>query len=335
MKIISKTADLADFCAQLKGDPYVTVDTEFMRETTFWPQLCLIQMAGEADEAIIDPLADGLSLQPFWDLMANTNIVKVFHAARQDVEIIHHMGGVIPEPMFDTQVAAMVCGFGDSVGYENIVRQLAGQSIDKTSRFTDWSRRPLSDKQLAYALSDVTHLRKVYKSLRKTLNKSDRESWLAEEMHILTSPATYEAAPEDAWKRAKFRARNKTSLGIFMAVAEWREREAQQRDVPRNRVLKEDALGELAVQAPATTEALERLRAVPRGFANSRQAKGLLRAVAEGKARDPDTIPSTNAPNRHQTPAPASVVRKVGPSGPTPALRASLSAASVRARHWS
>ena len=205
MKIITKTADLADLCVQLKSDPYVTVDTEFMRETTFWPQLCLIQIAGNAHEAIIDPLADGLSLQPFWDLMANPNVVKVFHAARQDVEIIHHLGGVIPTPMFDTQVAAMVCGFGDSVGYENIVRQLTGQSIDKTSRFTDWSRRPLSEKQLAYALSDVTHLRKVYENLRKNLNKSDRESWLAEEMGILTSPTTYEAAPEDAWKRSKFK----------------------------------------------------------------------------------------------------------------------------------
>ncbi len=308
MKIITKTAELSEVCARLATEPYVTVDTEFMRETTFWTQLCLIQIAGSVDEIMVDPLSEGLSLDPFWKLMADTGVMKVFHAARQDVEIIHNMGGVIPKPMFDTQVAAMVCGFGDSIGYENIVRQVAGASINKTSRFTDWSRRPLSDKQLAYALCDVIHLRTVYESLRKTLNESNREAWLDEEMDILTSPETYQTHPDNAWKRSKFKARNKKTLGIFMAVAAWREREAQERNVPRNRVLKEDALGELAMQVPDSPEALGRLRAVPRGFANSRQAKSLLQAIAEGKARDPETLPSVKQSGRPPVPAPASIV---------------------------
>ena len=307
MKIITTTDELATTCARLRKDDYITVDTEFLRETTYWPLLCLVQVAGTQDEVIIDPLADGLSLEPFWELMGATDVVKVFHAARQDVEIMQHMGNVIPAPMFDTQVAAMVCGFGDSVGYENIVRQLTGNSIDKSSRFTDWSRRPLSEKQLAYALSDVTHLRSVYKSLRKKLNKSKREGWLEEEMKILTSPGTYRTAPEDAWKRSKFRARNRKTLGIFMSVCAWREREAQERNVPRSRVLKDDGLGELAMQAPETPEALGRLRAIPKGYAQSRQGREILRAIEEGVARDQDSIPFVK-PANNQIPAPASVV---------------------------
>lgn len=308
MHIITTTKELQSICDRFAESSFVTVDTEFMRETTYWPLLCLIQIAGENDEVIIDPLSDELSLQPFMDLMTNTKVMKVFHAARQDVEIIHHLGGVVPEPMFDTQVAAMVCGFGDSIGYENIVRQLAGQSIDKSSRFTDWSRRPLSEKQLSYALSDVTHLRPVYKTLRDSLNESNRESWLNEEMAILTSPKTYAAEPTEAWRRLKFKARNKKSMALFMSVAAWREREAQARDVPRNRVLKEDALAELAVQAPTSTEALERLRALPRGFANSKQAKSLLQAISTGLNMDPDDVPSVKHNNKPPVPAPASVV---------------------------
>ncbi|MEM7427145.1 MAG: ribonuclease D [Pseudomonadota bacterium] len=307
MKIITTTNELAAVCTRFGEDDHITVDTEFLRETTYWPKLCLIQVAGNADEVIIDPLAEGLSLAPFWELMAATGTVKVFHAARQDVEIMHHMGNVIPSPMFDTQVAAMVCGFGDSVGYENIVRQLTGASIDKTSRFTDWSRRPLSEKQLAYAMSDVTHLRTVYKSLRKKLNKSKREAWLEEEMRILTSPSTYVTDPEQAWRRSKFRARNRKTLGVFMSVCAWREREAQERDVPRNRILKDDALGELAMQAPANADALGRLRAIPKGYAHSRQGREILQAVAEGLSRDPDSIPFVKQ-NNNQIPAPASVV---------------------------
>ncbi len=308
MHIITTTKELQSVCDRLASDKFVTVDTEFMRETTYWPLLCLIQMAGEKEEVIVDPLSEELSLDPFMQLMTNTSVIKVFHAARQDVEIIHHLGGVVPEPMFDTQVAAMVCGFGDSIGYENIVRQLAGRSIDKSSRFTDWSRRPLSDKQLAYALSDVTHLRPVYRKLRKSLNTSNRENWLAEEMAILTSPSTYAAEPTEAWKRLKFRARNKQTLAVFMSVAAWREREAQDRDVPRNRVLKEDALSELAVQSPDSTEGLARLRALPRGFAQSKQAKGLLQAISNGRSMDPNDVPSVKHNNKPPAPAPASVV---------------------------
>ncbi len=307
MKIITTTDELATVCARLAQDDHITVDTEFLRETTYWPKLCLIQVAGTRDEVIVDPLAEELSLDPFWELMAVPSVVKVFHAARQDVEIMHHMGNVIPAPMFDTQVAAMVCGFGDSIGYENIVRQIAGESIDKTSRFTDWSRRPLSEKQLTYAMSDVTHLRTVYKALRKKLNKSNRESWLEEEMKILTSPGTYLTEPEAAWRRSKFRARNRKMLGVFMSVCAWREREAQGRNVPRNRVLKDDGLGELAIQTPETPEALGRLRAIPKGYAQSRQGKEILQAVAQGLARDPESIPFVRTP-QNQIPAPASVV---------------------------
>ncbi len=308
MHIITTTEELQSVCDRLASEKFVTVDTEFMRETTYWPLLCLIQMAGQHDEVIVDPLSEDLALDPFMELMSNGSVMKVFHAARQDVEIIHHLGGIVPTPMFDTQVAAMVCGFGDSIGYENIVRQLTGNSIDKSSRFTDWSRRPLSDKQLAYALSDVTHLRPVYQKLRKSLNKSNRENWLTEEMAILTSPNTYSALPEEAWKRLKFKARNKKSMATFMHVAAWREREAQERDVPRNRVLKEDALGELAVQAPDSIEGLARLRALPRGFAQSRQAKSLLQAIADGRNMDPDDVPSVKHNNKPPVPAPASVV---------------------------
>ncbi len=308
MKIITTTQELQSICDRLANDAFVTVDTEFMRETTYWPLLCLIQIAGEHEEAIVDPLSEELSLDPFMQLMTNTSVMKVFHAARQDVEIIHHLGGVVPEPMFDTQVAAMVCGFGDSIGYENIVRQLTGESIDKSSRFTDWSRRPLSEKQLKYALSDVTHLRLVYEKLRTSLNQSNRENWLTEEMAILTSPSTYAAEPTDAWKRLKFKARNKKALAVFMSVAAWREREAQSRDVPRNRIMKEDALGELAVQTPTSPEGLGRLRALPRGFAQSKQAKSLLQAIAEGLSKDPDDVPSVKHNNKPPIPAPASVV---------------------------
>lgn len=308
MHIITTTKELQSVCDRLASEKFVTVDTEFMRETTYWPLLCLIQLAGETEEVIVDPLSEELSLDPFMRLMTNTAVIKVFHAARQDVEIIHHLGGVVPEPMFDTQVAAMVCGFGDSIGYENIVRQLAGRSIDKSSRFTDWSRRPLSDKQLVYALSDVTHLRPVYRKLRKSLNSSNRENWLTEEMAILTSPSTYAAEPADAWRRLKFKARNKQTLAVFMSVAAWREREAQERDVPRNRVLKEDALAELAVQSPDSVEGLARLRALPRGFAQSKQAKSLLQAIADGRNMDPANVPSVKHNNKPPVPAPASVV---------------------------
>ncbi|MGE0212813.1 MAG: ribonuclease D [Parvibaculaceae bacterium] len=285
MEIITKTKDLEALCAALARENYVTVDTEFMREQTFWPILCLIQIAGSGREAIIDPLAESLDLEAFYALMDNPAVLKVFHAARQDVEILFLKSGRIPHPLFDTQIAAMVCGFGDQVGYEALTRQLAGVQIDKSSRFTDWSHRPLSERQLAYALSDVTHLRKIYDRLKAQLDRTGREPWLEEEMAVLTSPDTYRSDPADAWKRTKFRARNRRQQAVIMEVAAWREREAQARDVPRSRVLKDDAMVEIAMQAPSTDADLKRLRALPRGYAGSRFGDGILAAVKRALER--------------------------------------------------
>lgn len=291
MKIITTTGDLETLCKNLGNDPYITVDTEFMRERTYWAKLCLIQIAGAEHEAIVDPQADGLDLASFFDLMANENIVKVFHAARQDVEIIHHLSGVIPVPLFDTQIAAMVCGFGDQIGYEPLARRLVDAQIDKSSRFTDWSRRPLSDKQLHYALSDVTHLRGVYDKLKAQLDTSGREPWLAEEMKVLTNVETYQTDPARAWERVKYRPRKKIQQAILMEIAAWRERQAQHRDVPRNRIIKDDAIGELAMQAPKDQNALSRLRAVPKGYANSRHGEAIITAVKQGLNRDLNDVP--------------------------------------------
>jgi ribonuclease D len=291
MQIIDTTAKLDKLCADLKEDVYITVDTEFMRERTYWPELCLIQIAGARHEAIVDPLAGGIDLQPFFDLMADNSVLKVFHAARQDLEIIFQLGRVIPQPMFDTQIAAMVCGFGDQIGYEALVNKLARGQVDKSSRFTDWARRPLSDKQLAYALSDVTHLRVIYEKLRRMLDKSGREPWLAEELGILCSPSTYQIDPAEAWQRVKFRARNKRQVGVLMKVAEWREQEAQRRNVPRNWIVKDDAMTELAVQQPSNRDALTRLRALAKGHANSATGEALLAAVKQGLALDQNSIP--------------------------------------------
>lgn len=292
MDIITTTEKLAELVADLAHDPYITIDTEFMREQTFWPILCLIQVAGSKRAAIIDPMAEGMDLAPLWPLLANQDVLKVFHAARQDIEIFFHLSGNIPAPVFDTQVAAMVSGFGDQVGYEAIVRKLAQVQIDKSSRFTDWSRRPLSDKQLAYALSDVTHLRVVYEKLAENLHASGRESWLVDEMATLTNPASYITEPEDAWKRVRVRLRNKRQMGVLMSLAAWREREAQSRDVPRARVLKDDAIGEIALQTPRTREALAQLRALPQGFAKSRNGDAILAAIEEGFARDGTSLPN-------------------------------------------
>jgi ribonuclease D len=295
MEIITTTEGLKRLCQELARDSFVTVDTEFMREQTFWPELCLIQIAGAEREAIIDPLAEGLSLKPFFDLMANKKVVKVFHAARQDLEIIWLKAKLIPEPIFDTQVAAMVCGFGDQVSYEALARRIAKVQIDKSSRFTDWSRRPLSQKQLAYALSDVIHLRPIYEKLRALLDKSGREPWLEEELAVLTSPSTYEAHPEEAWKRVKFRPRNRKQLAILMTLSAWREREAQERNVPRSRILKDDAIAEAATQAPQDIAALKSLRALPRGYATSRVGEAVLKQVAAGLAMDAEQLPKLKA----------------------------------------
>jgi ribonuclease D len=291
MDIITTTPALRALCAELAKDSFIAVDTEFMREQTYWPELCLVQLAGARHEAIIDPLAPEIDLEPFFALMAKPSVMKVFHAARQDVEIVFHLSGIIPTPMFDTQIAAMVCGFGDQVSYEQIVRRLAKAQIDKSSRFTDWARRPLSDKQLAYALSDVTHLRTVFEKLKIELDTSGREPWLEEEMAILSSPDTYIMNPSDAWRRIKLRLRSRKQLAVLMSLAAWREREAQSRNVPRSRVIKDDALAEIATQIPTTQESLAELRALPRGYAKSRIGDALLVAVKAGLEIDHKSLP--------------------------------------------
>ena len=291
MRVISATADLQTLCEDLGSADYVTVDTEFLREQTFWPQLCLIQIAGPAGEAIIDPMAPGLDLAAFYRLMTNENIVKVFHAARQDIEIVFTKTGAVPHPVFDTQVAAMVCGFGESISYVNLVKKITGADIDKSSRFTDWSRRPLTEKQLVYALGDVTHLRDVYQSLKSQIDAAERHSWLSEEMSTLTNPETYDTDPDKAWQRLKLRVKGRKSLSVLMELAGWRERLAQAQDVPRGRILRDEALYDIANQMPQTPEALGQLRTLSDGFARSNRAKDIIDAVKRGLARDIKTLP--------------------------------------------
>lgn len=291
MHLITKTDELAEACARLAASPFIALDTEFMREQTFWPKLCLIQMAGEGTEVLVDSLAPSLDLKPFFELMTNERVLKVFHSARQDIEIVHHLARVIPHPIFDTQVAAMVCGFGEAVSYSMLAKRLLNRNLDKTSRFTDWSRRPLSERQLVYALGDVTHLRDLYPLLKAQLDKSERESWLNEEMAVLTDPATYELHPEQAWKRLKMRIKTPKALAVLMELAAWREREAQSQDVPRSRILKDEALYDIASQAPRSAEDLGSLRSLHNGFARSTRGRAVLEAVARGLERDPKTIP--------------------------------------------
>jgi ribonuclease D len=291
MKLITTTSELATICHRLAESDFVTVDTEFIRETTYWPELCLIQMAAPDVTALVDPLAPGMDLAPFFALMANERVTKVFHAARQDIEIVHHLGGLIPHPVFDTQVAAMVCGFGDSVSYDQLVQRITGAQIDKSSRFTDWRHRPLSEKQLVYALADVTHLVDVYRHLASELERENRGHWLNEEMQVLTSPATYDPHPEDAWKRLKMRLRKPQELAVLQAVAAWREREARERNVPRGRILKDDAIYEVAQQQPLDAAALSRLRTVPKGWERSSTAASLLDIVNAALALPKEDMP--------------------------------------------
>ena len=290
--LTTTTAALAAACERLAGHEFVTVDTEFLRETTYYPKLCLIQMASPDEIVLVDPLADGMDLAPFFALMADERVVKVFHAARQDLEIIWTQGRIIPVPLFDSQVAAMVCGYGEQVSYESLASGLANAKIDKSSRFTDWARRPLTEAQLTYAAADVTHLRIVYEKLRARIDKSDRMAWVADEMASLTNPRTYEVEPEEAWSRVKARIRKPVERAILIEVAAWREREAQTRDVPRGRILKDDGLAEIAVAQPKSIDDLSRLRAIPNGFERSRAGGEILECVARGKARDPATIPA-------------------------------------------
>lgn len=294
--MIETTAELQKACDIFAKSSFVTVDTEFLRESTFWPQLCLIQIASPDHEALIDPLAKGLDLKPFFDLMANAAVVKVFHAARQDLEIVHHLGGIIPHPLFDTQVAAMVCGFGDSVSYDQLVQKITGKHIDKSSRFTDWSHRPLSQKQLDYALADVTHLRDIYLSLKAELEREGRAHWLEDEMAVLETPETYDLHPDDAWTRMKMRVRKPVELAVLMKVTAWREREARNRDVPRGRILKDDAIYEIAQQQPRDAEALGKLRTIPRGWERSSSGAAIIAAVNEALAVPKEELPKVPKP---------------------------------------
>lgn len=291
MNIITTTDDLSALCARLAGAPFITVDTEFMRESTYWPKLCLVQIAGPDEAAAIDPLAPGLSLEPLLAMMRNPDQLKVFHAARQDLEIFYHLMGEVPAPIFDTQVAAMVCGFGEQVGYETLVNTLAGATIDKTSRFTDWSKRPLTERQVTYALSDVTHLRTIYKKLVARIAKSQRDSWLGEEMAILAEPKTYLVEPQEAWMRLKTRSTNPKFLAALRAVTAWREIEARARDIPRSRILRDEALLEIAGDPPSTVEGLLRVRGMSRGLAEGNAGANLLQALSAAFAAGPASWP--------------------------------------------
>jgi ribonuclease D len=301
MQPITTTSELADACGRLARHPFVTVDTEFLRETTYYPLLCVAQMASSDEAVVVDALAPGIDLQPFFELMANENVLKVFHAARQDIEIVWHRAKTIPHPLFDTQVAAMVLGHGDSISYDQLVQRITGDTLDKSNRFTDWSRRPLAEAQLSYAVSDVTHLRDVYLALVADLGRRGRADWMDDEMEVLTSPETYRAEPDKAWQRLKTRVRKPKDLAVLIEVAAWREREAQSRDVPRSRVLKDDTIADIVIQSPTTPERLASLRSLPKGFERSKWGEGILEAVKRGIARDPKTLPKLerpkNAPN--------------------------------------
>ncbi len=291
MQPITTTSDLAAACSRMAGHRFVTVDTEFLRESTYYPLLCVAQIASPDEAAVIDALAPGIDLAPFYALMADEKIMKVFHAARQDIEIVWHAAELVPHPIFDTQVAAMVLGYGDSISYDQLVQRITGDTLDKSHRFTDWTRRPLTEAQLAYAASDVTHLRQVYVALIEDLKRRGRVDWVAEEMSVLTSPDTYRMEPDNAWRRLKTRVRKPKELAVLIEVAAWREREAQERDVPRARVLKDEAIGDIAVQAPTTLEKLRHLRSLPKGFERSRWGEAIVAAVTRGLERDPKTLP--------------------------------------------
>jgi len=303
MLVISDAKALADFSAELAKKPFVAVDTEFMREKTYWPILCLIQAAADGMEAIIDPLAEGMDLAPFLEVMGERNVLKVFHAARQDLEIFHKLMGAVPAPIFDTQIAAMACGFGDQIGYEPLMRDLVKAKIDKGSRFTDWARRPLTDKQLRYALSDVTHLRDAYPILRGKLEKGERAHWIEAEMQALYDPDLYFIRPENAWKRLKLKGVRKKELAILMALAAWREAEAQNRDVPRSRILKDEALFELARLNPQSPQELAKARSISSGYERSSAGAALLDAVRTGAATPAAALPDIEQPRTSKPPA--------------------------------
>ena len=305
MPMITTNAELVEFCQRMSSETFITVDTEFMREKTYWPILCLVQVAGTDEARAIDPLAPGIDLSPLFALLANQAVMKVFHAARQDLEIFLQLAGSLPVPLFDSQVAAMVCGFGDSIGYEPLAAQLANARIDKSMRFTDWSIRPLSEKQVKYALADVTHLRVIYEKLVAKLEANGRTHWLDDEMQELTNPATYRVEPDQAWKRLKPRSGNARFLAVLSELAAWREREAQDRDVPRQRILRDESLMEIAANHPANAADLARTRGMNKGQADSKLGAAILAAVKRGL-----DIPEAQAP---RLPDRADVPRGLGP----------------------
>jgi len=305
MNVIGTTTELAALCRRLSAGPALTIDTEFLRERTYWPKLCLVQLASPDEAHAVDALADGLDLAPLIELLRDRNVVKVFHAARQDLEIFHHLTGRLPRPVFDTQVAAMVCGFGDSVGYETLITKLTNATIDKGSRFTDWSLRPLSERQIDYALADVVHLRPAYEKLARKLHGNGRESWLAEEMAVLSEPATYLGDPRDAFRRVKARGANGRALAVLREVTAWREETARARDVPRNRVLRDEALVEIANHAPKDAKALARTRGLGAKLANGPQGEAILAAVRKGL-----DVPEAEWPEQQRKPL---LPRGIGP----------------------
>ncbi|HEX3667255.1 MAG TPA: ribonuclease D [Rhizomicrobium sp.] len=306
MSIIDTNEALESLVAELERAPYVALDTEFMRDQTYWPKLCLMQVAAPGIEAIIDPLADGIDLAPVYRLL-KAPVLKVLHAARQDIEIFCIQGNVIPDPLFDTQIAAMVCGFGESASYETLARRLAHAEIDKSARFTDWSRRPLTKRQLEYALADVTHLRVVYEALAHQLERTGRAGWVQEEITALQQPSLYRLEPASAWKRLKPRTTNKRFLAILATIAAWREREAQTRDTPRSRILKDEVLLEIAAHPPEDAQALEHIRSIPKGFAASRMGKALLEEITKGRSAEVPAGIEPERPRRKKDPSPSAV----------------------------
>ena len=307
MTLITDTASLAEFCGHLKTTEFITVDTEFMRETTYWAKLCLVQVAGPDDAQCIDPLAPSLDLTPLYELLANPEVLKVIHVGRQDLEIFYTSTGMVPTPVFDTQIAAMVCGFGDQVGYETLVSRLTGGRLDKSQRFTDWARRPLTDRQVEYALGDVTHLRTVYTKLIKRLEQTGRKSWLDEEDAILANPTTYKVDPREIWRRIRARTRAPRLLAVLRELAEWRELTAQSLDMPRQRVAKDDALLELAASLPKTAEDIKRSR-IAKPLASGKYVDGVLEAVSKGQAVPEAEWPRLEGGNGREEQAPKALV---------------------------
>ncbi|RYE83178.1 MAG: ribonuclease D [Hyphomicrobiales bacterium] len=306
MELITSTDVLAAFCERAAGYDYVTVDTEFLRETTYWPRLCLLQVATDDEAVLVDPLTDGLSLAPFFALLANPKVTKVFHAARQDIEIFVKLTGKVPLSIFDTQIAASVCGFGDSVSYDNLVRSVTGVELDKSSRFTDWSARPLSEKQRLYALADVTHLRDIYKTLAEQVEKTHRWDWVEDELSVLRSIDTYVVQPENAWERLRAKLNRPRDVAALQQLAAWRERRAQDSDQPRSRILKDDALIELAMQRPSAPEAFDKLRAVQRGYGRSSAAAEIIAIIKKVEALSKGELP--DMPDRYRGPSPKGAV---------------------------